>query len=64
MLYLKCRKKESAKMFIPKECYNAYGVDLDGCITQENEGCSKCYYRKRKEQEHTAQVKRSEANIK
>ena len=51
-------------MFIPKECYNAYGVDLDGCITQENEGCSKCYYRKRKEQEHTAQVKRSEANIK
>ena len=29
-------------MIIPKECYEEYGQDLDGCSTQENEGCGRC----------------------
>ena len=27
---------------VPKECFEQYGQDLDGCSTQENEGCSRC----------------------
>ena len=27
---------------IPKECYEQYGKDLDGCSTQSNEGCGRC----------------------
>jgi hypothetical protein len=26
----------------PKEYYEEYGQDLDGCRTQENEGCGRC----------------------
>lgn len=29
-------------MNIPKECYEEFGADLDGCSTQENEGCGRC----------------------
>ena len=29
-------------MKIPKECYEEYGKDLDGCSTQELEGCGRC----------------------
>ena len=29
-------------MIIPKECYEEYGQDLDGCSTQEREGCGSC----------------------
>lgn len=29
-------------MNIPKECYEQFGPDLDGCSTQENEGCGRC----------------------
>lgn len=29
-------------MNIPKECYEEYGPDLDGCSTQESEGCGRC----------------------
>lgn len=25
-----------------KECYRMFGSDLDGCSTQENEGCGRC----------------------
>ena len=34
-------------MIIPKECYEKYGPDLDGCSTQENEGCHYCRLAKR-----------------
>jgi regulator of replication initiation timing len=27
---------------IPNGCYINYGKDLDGCSTQQNEGCSRC----------------------
>jgi hypothetical protein len=27
---------------IPKECYEEYGKDLDGCSTQSSEGCGRC----------------------
>ena len=27
---------------VPYECYEKYGNDLDGCSTQENEGCIRC----------------------
>lgn len=27
---------------VPKECYELFGSDLDGCSTQENEGCGRC----------------------
>jgi len=27
---------------IPNGCYINYGSDLDGCSTQENEGCGRC----------------------
>jgi len=30
------------KFGVPKECFEQYGRDLDGCSTQENEGCSRC----------------------
>ncbi|XFO65399.1 hypothetical protein SPSIL_015090 [Sporomusa silvacetica DSM 10669] len=50
-------------MYIPKECYKDFGSDLDGCSTQENEGCARCSYRKRREQEVThAQGLNQEAN--
>ena len=26
----------------PAECYELYGKDLDGCSTQQNEGCGRC----------------------
>ncbi len=29
-------------MKIPKECYEEYGKDLDGCSTQELESCGRC----------------------
>jgi len=28
---------------VPKECYEEYGADLDGCSTQEREGCGSCH---------------------
>jgi len=34
---------------VPKECFEAYGNDLDGCSTQSNEGCSRCNLLKRGE---------------
>ena len=27
---------------VPDECYEKYGTDLDGCSTQQNEGCGRC----------------------
>lgn len=27
---------------VPDECYQKYGSDLDGCSTQEREGCGSC----------------------
>jgi len=27
---------------VPDECYREYGSDLDGCSTQEREGCGSC----------------------
>jgi hypothetical protein len=29
-------------VIVPKECYEEYGTDLDGCSRQENEGCKGC----------------------
>ena len=26
----------------PDECYEQYGADLDGCSTQQSEGCGRC----------------------
>lgn len=34
--------KLSATRKASKECYEKYGQDLDGCSTQENEGCGRC----------------------
>lgn len=31
---------------VPDECYEQFGADLDGCSTQEREGCGSCHYRK------------------
>jgi hypothetical protein len=44
-------------MFVPEECYEDFGSDLDGCSTQENEGCGRCNYRKRKEKEYIDSLK-------
>ena len=33
---------------IPAECYKEFGADLDGCSTQEREGCGACHLAKRK----------------
>jgi hypothetical protein len=27
---------------VPKECYEQFGKDLDGCSRQQNEGCTGC----------------------
>lgn len=36
---------------VPKRCYEEFGKDLDGCSTQQNEGCNKCkLYLNRKEE--------------
>lgn len=37
-----------------EECYKLFGLDLDGCCVQENEGCGRCiraikYYEEDKE---------------
>ena len=31
---------------IPEECRKEFGSDLDGCSTQENEGCGRCKLQK------------------
>ena len=37
------RKRKDYKMLKPpKECYEDFGADLDGCSRQENEGCGGC----------------------
>lgn len=28
---------------VPIECYEQFGTDLDGCSTQQNEGCGRCH---------------------
>ena len=38
-------------MYIPKDCYEDYGNDLDGCSRQSSQGCKGCSYRDRKELE-------------
>ena len=38
-------------MYVPEDCYQGYGADLDGCGSQENGGCGQCSYRKKKEKE-------------
>ena len=30
------------KNTVPNICKEIYGEDLDGCSTQENEGCTRC----------------------
>ena len=30
------------KNTVPQECYEEFGQDLDGCITQSEMGCSRC----------------------
>ena len=32
---------------VPDECYHEYGADLDGCSTQEREGCGSCVLARR-----------------
>jgi hypothetical protein len=29
-------------LIIDKECYEEFGLDLDGCSRQQNEGCKGC----------------------
>jgi hypothetical protein len=36
---------------VPLECYEQFGQDLDGCSTQENEGCGRCPLYKNNSQE-------------
>jgi hypothetical protein len=33
---------------VPNGCYINYGKDLDGCSTQQNEGCGRCILYKSK----------------
>lgn len=28
---------------VPRDCYEQFGADLDGCSTQQNEGCGRCH---------------------
>ena len=43
------REFKTRKISIPKQCYEDYGKDLDGCSTQQNEGCGRCNLAKVKE---------------
>ena len=38
----KLNAEEKANRKVPEECYQIYGVDLDKCSTQSNEGCGRC----------------------
>lgn len=33
---------DNKRIHVPDECYEQYGDDLDGCSTQEREGCGNC----------------------
>ena len=41
---VECFEREHINIYqkVPKECYEEFGQDLDGCSTQENEGCGRC----------------------
>lgn len=38
--YIHENKRNEIK--VPKECYEKFGQDLDGCSTQSSEGCGRC----------------------
>ena len=40
--YLTNSQWDEMPKVVPDECYEKYGADLDGCSTQQNEGCGRC----------------------
>ena len=40
--YLTNSQWDDMPKVVPDECYEKYGADLDGCSTQQNEGCGRC----------------------
>lgn len=45
---LKILGLEPDGLVISKQCYEDYGQDLDGCSTQQSEGCGRCHLAKAK----------------
>lgn len=43
LAYYEDKEEQEAAGKTPDECYKKYGSDLEGCSTQSNEGCGRCF---------------------